>query len=68
MVAYGLLPQNVRSWWGPANDTLSFDECRFRDGNTNRSMSQSEPLYIVHITYRQRTMLTVQVVLSTKIV
>ena len=34
MVAYGFLPQNFGSKWGPTNGTLSFYEGRFSDGDT----------------------------------
>ena len=43
MVAFGFLTQNFGRWQGPTNDTLSFYECRFSEGNTMRWWGHSNP-------------------------
>ena len=43
VVAFGFLPQNFGMWWGPANGTLPFYECRFCGGDTMRWKRHSNP-------------------------
>ena len=42
VAAFGFLPQNFGSWWGPTNDTLSVYECRFSGRDTQTLPHEKE--------------------------
>ena len=37
MIVFGFSAENFGRWQGPTKDTLSFYECRLRDGDTGGS-------------------------------